>query len=619
MTPNLKDKSALKIILIVFFVLGMAILCVYLSGVFLLLLSRQSPSTASLTTFYEYWYWYGTEKKVQNFLFLSGFISAMICVVPIVLVLRPRRASLYGEARFATDTEIRKAGLNAEKGLIVGKHRGKFLVFGGQEHAIIAAPTRSGKGVGVVIPNLLNWPDSAVILDIKQENWTITAGFRAKHGQKCFLFNPEARDYKTHRWNPLYYIADDPNFRITDIQTIAQMIFPDNAKEPPIWAASSRSLFLGIVLYLIETDGLPVTLGEVLRQTTCGEDDRFSQIIEERKESDAPLSGECVAALNDYLKTSEATRTSIRKTFTSALELWFNPVIDAATAGNDFDLRRLREDRISIYVGIAPGSLDRLGKLLNLFFQQIMDLNTRQLSYKHQCLLLMDEFAALGKMQVLSKGLTFIAGYGLRLMPIIQSPAQIREIYGQEAAETFMENHALRILFAPKSNKDADDISKYLGDTTVSNRTKSRQLSGKVSKSESTSDHRRALLLPQELRALGPKRQIIITENCPPVLCRKIRYYEEKRFTERLLTPPALKDLEVKKNNFPEFQGNSSVPVVSERTVTPEDIAKMDDIDLENFSCDFSSVVIPQNDNISESEMDSIVDQFFDGLGASPA
>jgi type IV secretion system protein VirD4 len=577
---------------------------------------------ADLLTAYRYWHHYGHDEEARRWLVISATLAAVATLLPVLFIFRPQKRSLHGDARFAKESEIRRAGLSAEKGIIVGKNKGRYLVFGGQQHVLMAAPTRSGKGVGMVVPNLLNWPDSVVVFDTKQENWEITAGFRAKHGQKCFLFNPEARDYRTHRWNPLYYISDDPHFRITDIQAIAQMIFPDNDRESPIWQASSRSLFLGIILYLLDTEGIPVTLGEVLRQATSGEDKRFATVIKERQQSNEPLSPECVAALNDYLNTSESTRSSIRKTFTSALELWFNPVIDAATSDNDFDLRDLRKSRMSIYIGVAPGALERLPRLLNLFFQQVIELNTRELpernpALKYQVLLLMDEFAALGKVNTLMKGLAFIAGYGLRLLPIIQSPAQIRDIYGHNAAETFMENHALRVIFAPKNNKDAKDISETLGDTTVKGKTRSRNIAGRESKSVSTSDQRRALLLPQELRGLGANKQIILAEDCPPILCRKICYYNEKIFRTRLLPPPEIDLLEIKDRAFPEFALNAPEmePVTVERAVTAHDIANIDQLDIDDFSCDFSEVEIPTGE-ISDQKMNHIVDQFFTGLEA---
>ena len=135
---------------------------------------------------------------------------------PLLVFLLPNKQSLFGDAKFAKMREINKAGLFGEKGLIAGKYAGKYLIFNGQQHVIMSAPTRSGKGVGVVIPNLLNWPDSVVVLDIKQENWNLTSGYRSQYGQECYLFNPAATDYRTHRYNPLSYINSDPNFRIDD-------------------------------------------------------------------------------------------------------------------------------------------------------------------------------------------------------------------------------------------------------------------------------------------------------------------------------------------------------------------------------------------------------------------
>ncbi|WP_419633790.1 type IV secretory system conjugative DNA transfer family protein, partial [Thiolapillus sp.] len=182
------------------------------------------------------------------------------------------------------------------------------------------------------------------------------------------------------------------------------------------------------------------------------------------------------------------TRSSIRKTFTARLELWANPVIDAATSTNDFDLRDLRKKAMSIYVAITPDDLDRLAPITNLFFQQVIDLNIRELpdyenpdsEYKHQVLMLMDEFTSLGRLNSLFKGVSFIAGFGLRLLPIIQSPSQLRDqkLYGVEGANTFMENHALRIVFPPKDHKIAEEISNTLGFETVKSRSRSKQLSG---------------------------------------------------------------------------------------------------------------------------------------------
>jgi len=543
MTLNISENSWVKSGFAIGLLIGLAGLWAYLSGAIFLVAFGKDYNSATLLTFYQYWYHFRSNDTVERWLYLSGGI-ALICVLsPLLVFLLPNKKSLFGDARFAKKREINKAGLFGEKGLIVGKYAGKYLTFDGQQHVIMSAPTRSGKGVGVVIPNLLNWPDSVVVLDIKQENWNLTSGYRTKYGQDCYLFNPAATDYRTHRYNPLSYINSDPNFRIDDVQKIANMLFPDQPGTDVIWTATPRSFFLGVVLYLLETPGKPVTLGQVLRESLANGDGAayFSNIINERakqtKQTDdnraqmdrpvisaqiraqldhgsakmgqacnqgqtgqtpgqpqtgnppdgaqinqaqtnkplGPLSPACVRALNSYISiSSENTRAGVITSFRSRLELWMNPLVDAATSANDFDLRDIRKKRMSIYLGVTPDNLERLAPLMNLLFQQLIDLNTRELPNQNQllkypCLLLMDEFTAIGKIGILSKGISYIAGYGLRMMPIIQSPSQLFDVYGKEAAQTFTTNHALQIVFPPKASEThtAKDISEWLGYQTV--------------------------------------------------------------------------------------------------------------------------------------------------------
>ena len=460
---SLKPLSIKSYIIVALTVL---LISLWLSGAIYLYFAHLNYRNATPITVIRYGYFYGHQERTQFWLGLSLVLGFMPVALPIFLKFKSRKQALYGEARFASQQQIKQAGLlglkkDGNNGIVVGKQtslfRQQYLQFAGQQHVLMSAPTRSGKGVGVVIPNLLTWQDSVVVLDIKQENWTITSHFRQAHGQKCFLLNLAPRNYQSHRWNPLHYIADDPSFRINDIQKIGQMLFPNIDSESPIWQASARSLWLGLVLYLIETPPLPITMGEVLRQLNKG-DSHLIERLNQRMESHQPLSNQCHSSLKEYLETPDRTRGSIRKSFSSALELFYNPVIDGVTAQNDFDLRELRTKKLSIYVGVTPDDLQRLAPLINLFFQQVIDLNTRELpehnpKLKHQVLLLMDEFTAIGKVGILSRGISYIAGYGLRLLTIIQSPSQLREIYGHDGAETLIENHALQIVFAPKKSQ----------------------------------------------------------------------------------------------------------------------------------------------------------------------
>lgn len=545
MTLNVNSQWAKTAIIAAGIALA-AYLWAWLSGGIFLMRFGYSFDDANALTLYQYWQQYKGVALVERWVQISAGIALVILLAPLGLFFAPAKKSLFGDAKMATRRDIKKAGLYGDAGLIVGRDRGRYLMFDGQQHALIAAPTRSGKGVGIVIPNLLNWPDSVVVLDIKQENWDITSGYRAKHGQACYLFNPAAADYRTHRYNPLAYISNDPNFRIDDVQKIAGMLFPDQPGTDVIWTATPRTLFMGVVLYLLETPGKPVSIGQVLRETLVNGDGsaHFASIIAERAASRNPLSAACVRSLNSYVSiASENTRSGIIGGFRSKLELWMNPLVDAATSANDFDLRDIRKRRMSIYLGVTPDNMERMAPLLNLFFQQLMDLNTRELpsqnpAIKRTCLLLMDEFTAIGKIPIISKGISYIAGYWLRMMPIIQSPSQLVEVYGEHAATTFQTNHALQIVYPPKANeiKTAKDISEWLGYQTVkgTSHSKGKGLFTKKTQSESTSDQRRALMLPQEVTSMPPDKELVIAEGTPPILADKVQYFKDPVFMDRL-------------------------------------------------------------------------------------
>lgn len=650
-------KSILAALLL--FLLGAGL---NIAGAIFLIKFGKNPDDATPLTLYQYWYYYKSDPKVLMWIQYSGAIAFLIVILPFLIFLMPSKKKLFGEARFAKHHEIKKAGLMADQGIIVGRYANRYLMFGGQQHAIISAPTRSGKGVGIVIPNLLNWPESVVVLDIKQENWDVTSGFRKKHGQECFLFNPAAADYRTHRYNPLAYISSDPNFRIDDVQKIANMLFPDVQGTDVIWTASPRSLFLGIVLYLAESPNKPVTLGQVVRETLQEGDGShyFAAVINDRVAAGNPLSNACVRALNSYISISaENTRAGIMTSFRSRLELWMNPLVDAATSANDFDLRDLRKKRMSVYLGVTPDNLERMAPLLNLFFQQLIDLNTRELpnqnkQLKYSCLLLMDEFTAIGKIPILSKGISYIAGYGLRMLPIIQSPAQLVDVYGADASQTFTTNHALNIIFPPKASETqaAKDISEWLGYETVKSVSKSRsnKLFKQDNDSNSTSEQQRALMLPQEITSLGHGRELIIMENVPPILAEKVIYFKDVVFVDRLKEVSSLlsdlgsklptqkqmdeairlKELAAKvpkidlETHHKETGGDIAITVKApvkggvstvKRPVTAEDISNLGNLKLDDFAVDFSSVKKPPPGEMDEAALKAYADDLCRAMG----
>ncbi|MEX1828579.1 type IV secretory system conjugative DNA transfer family protein [Luteibacter sp. CQ10] len=458
---------------------------------------------------------------------------------------RGKPRSTHGDARFAKPSDLRKAGLFASspQGIVIGKMGRRLIRMPGQQFVILAAPTRSGKGVGVVIPNLLTYDDSTVVLDIKQENFELTSGWRASQGQEIYLFNPFAEDRRTHRWNPLSYVSNDPDFRISDLQAIAAMLWPDGSGDQKFWVSQSRNAFMAFALYLFERGGETPTLGQIYRLSSGNGGDLKPYLLELAEEG--YLSSHAKTAFANLTSQAEETFNSILGSFKEPLNAFINPVLDAATSGNDFDLRDVRKKKMTIYIGILPNKLAESRVLVNLFFSQLINVNTKEMpgtnpELKHQCLLLMDEFTSIGRVDIIATAVSYMAGYNLRLLPIIQSMAQLDATYGRDEARTLMTNHALQIIYAPREQQDANDYSEMLGYTTL--RRESVTRGRDISRTES--EERRALMLPQELKAMGADDEVFLYEGLPhPVRCRKIRYYKDGFFTRRLRPKVAIPGL----------------------------------------------------------------------------
>lgn len=541
---------------------GLACAAVYLSAVVFLLLNKADPKQARFTSIAHYWELYADDPQLRKKLLVSMGLCGigLVVVLPAALVTaaRPRRA-LHGDARFANTAEVAQAGLTGNTGMspsiLVGRHRGRFLALPGQLSVMLSAPTRSGKGVGVVIPNLLNWPDSVVVLDIKGENYAITAGYRAEHGQAVYAFSPFDDSAHSHRWNPLSAVRTSELHRVGDLLAIGQVFFPSDGggtSSEAFFNDQARNLFLGLGLLLLETSELPRTVGEMLRQSSGkgrSLKDHLSGLIAQRRDEGKPLSDECADAVQRLLSNSENTLSSVVATFNAPLTIFADAVVDAATSADDFRLEDVRRRRMSIYVRIPPNRLANARPLLALFFSQLVSLNTQSLpehdpSLRVQCLLVNDEFAAMGRVGIITSAAAFLAGYNMRLLTVVQAMSQLDAVYGEKEARTFATNHGLQILYAPREQRDADEYSAMLGHFTerATSRGRSRSFSGHghstVSRNES--EQRRALLLPQEFKELGSERLVVIVENCKPILGEKIRYHRDKVFKARLRPAPAV-------------------------------------------------------------------------------
>ncbi len=584
---------------------ALACAALYGSAVVFLLLNKADPRQAQFASIFRYWDLYQDDAKLRNKLLgamvASGF-AFLIAVPGAAIGGARRRRPLHGDARFANMSEVVRAGLlldgNTRGGpsILIGRFKGRFIALPGQLSAMLSAPTRSGKGVGVVIPNLLNWPDSVVVLDIKGENFDATAGYRKACRQAVYAFSPFDEDACSHRWNPLTAVRTSHLHRVGDLLTIGQVFFPNDGSgtsSEAFFNDQARNLFLGIGLYLLETPALPRSIGEMLRQSSGkGQPfkDHFNSVISQRRKENCPLSDECTDALRRLLSNSENTLTSIVSTFTAPLTIFADAIVDAATSADDFRLEDVRRRRMSIYVRVPANRLANARPLLNLFFSQLVSLNTEQLpeqdlALKVQCLLVNDEFTAMGRVGVISSAAAFLAGYNLRLLTVVQAMSQLDAVYGEKEARTFATNHGLQILYAPREQRDADEYSAMLGNFTerATSRGRSRSFGahGSHSISRNDSDQRRALLLPQEFKELGSDRFVAIVENCKPILGDKIRYHQEEVFQARLRRPPAV----------PKMNMDRHFAMTQQRWRYVEDeVAEDAKFDVEELAHDFSQL-----------------------------
>lgn len=451
--------------------------------------------------------------------------------------------SQHGDAHWATLAEIKKAGLlHNGTGMTMGMFKGKMLVVDKTncQHALLFAPTGSGKGVGFCIPNLLFWDDSVIVHDVKLENYELSSGYRTqKMHQKCYLWNPADQDGYTHCYNPMDFISRDYSKSVDDVMKISKFLLP----KEDFWTNEGRALITGLMLALLVLDDRPTSMGEVLR--TIRSDDvsyNIAVILDTKGETIHPTGYMNLAA---YIQKPDKERGSVTSTAASSMDLWSNPLVDAATMKSDFDISTFRTIPTSLFVGISPSNVIRLQPLLQIFYQQCAGIFTKRMpdkkTEKHRVMMLLDEFPTLGKMDEIKNGIAYYRGYYVKLFLITQDTEQLKMIYESSGMNSFLSNCTFRITYAANNVDTAKYISDLLGKKTVTSQEEgsrpkyldlnpgARQVSVKKSSRE--------LLMPQEVIGLPRDEQIILIEANPPIRCKKIFYYKDKLFTSRLLKP----------------------------------------------------------------------------------
>jgi type IV secretion system protein VirD4 len=347
---------------------------------------------------------------------------------------------------------------------------------------------------------------------------------------------------------------------VSDVLALGLLLYPDDGTSGSdrFFNDQARNLFLGFAMYLLATPERPRTMGELLRlsSATGGGDMRASlrNMLAERQRSDRKLRDECIEAFSRFLAAPDNTSGSILSTFHAVLTMWADQTVDAAMSGNSFDLRDLRRRPTTVYLHVPANRRGTARLLINIFFSQLIELSTettpdRDKSLRLQVLLLLDEFPSLGKVSAISDSIAYLAGYNLRLLTIAQAHSQLVEIYGEHAAHNFVANHGLQVLYTPRELRDSEEYSKRLGTADFETSSRSRSHSyGKSSSSSSGSNRSvqaRALLMPQEFRAMPFEKEVIDLEGCRPIDAQKILYWKDARFADRLLPPPDVPPLKL--------------------------------------------------------------------------
>ncbi|HEY1145721.1 MAG TPA: conjugal transfer protein TraG [Allosphingosinicella sp.] len=483
----------------------------------------------------------------------SGFLGCAAAVIGSLW--RARQSGLvttYGSARWASEAEVRRAGLLGDAGVFLGSFSGAYLRHGGPEHVMAFAPTRSGKGVGLVVPTLLSWTGSAVVHDIKGENWQLTAGWRSRFSH-CLLFNPT--DACSARYNPLLEVRRGPH-EVRDVQNIADILVdPEGALERRNhWEKTSHSLLVGAILHVLYAEG-EKTLARVATFLSDPERSfaatlRVMMTTNHLGTADAPLVHPVVAsAARELLNKSDNERSGVLSTAMSFLGLYRDPTVASVTAACDWRIDDLlhAEQPVSLYLVVPPSDISRTKPLVRLVLNQIGRRLTERLEHaggtpQRQLLMMLDEFPALGRLDFFETALAFMAGYGIRAFLIAQSLNQIEKAYGEHNA--ILDNCHVRVAFATNDERTARRISDALG--TATEQRSMRNYAGHrlapwlahvmVSRQETS----RPLLTPGEVMQLPAVEELVLLSGHPPIRARKLRYFEDRRFKARLSTPPAL-------------------------------------------------------------------------------
>jgi len=503
--------------------------------------------------------------------------AALLLARLLLLAARLRqRADVHGSAHWADESEVQASGLLANRGLLLGlwKHRRRlrYLRHDGPEHVLIFAPTRSGKGVGIVLPNLLSWPHSVLVHDLKSENWELTAGWR-RHalGSVCLRFDPTDAAGTAARYNPLYEIRRGDN-EVRDAQGVADILVdPDGSHQRNHWDRTAHALLVGLILHVLYAESDKTLRGcvqvlsdpsrpiaETLEAMITAEHDPGGRWGWRDPTTGAPTRThpQVASIARGLLDKAENERSGVISTALAFLDLYRDPVVARNTEASDFALEDLMQEErpVSLYLTVPPSDLGRTRPLVRMLLNQALQRLTEKLSYRdgravphyrHPLLLMIDEFPALGRLGFFQDSLAYLAGYGIRAMLITQDLSQLYAAYGRD--ESITANSHVRVAFTPNKPETAELLSRMAGEMTVH----LEQRSYRGDRFELMLDHqtvstqqtRRRLLTPDEAMRLPAEDALLFVAGQPPIRATRIRYYTDRELARRAAIPaPAVSD-----------------------------------------------------------------------------
>lgn len=530
-----------------------------------------------------FWWWYIYDAYAPQVFVEGAFIAASGSFISIAAAIgmsvwRAREAknvATYGSARWADPGDIKAAGLLGADGVVLGQLGHDYLRHDGPEHVLCFAPTRSGKGVGLVVPSLLTWPGSAIVHDIKGENWQLTAGYRSRHG-RVLLFDPT--NAKSSAYNPLLEVRRG-DWEVRDVQNVADVLVdPEGSLDKRNhWEKTSNSLLVGAILHVLYAE-VDKTLAGVA--AFLSDPKRPIETTLQAMMTTPHLGGHgphpvVASTARELLNKSDNERSGVLSTAMSFLGLYRDPVVAEVTSRCDWRIADLIADPqpATLYLVVPPSDISRTKPLIRLVLNQIgrrltEDLHARD--RRHRILMMLDEFPALGRLDFFESALAFMAGYGIKSFLIAQSLNQIEKAYGPNNA--ILDNCHVRVSFATNDERTAKRVSDALGTATEMRAMKNyagHRLNPwlghlMVSRQETA----RPLLTPGEVMQLPPTDEIVMVAGTPPIRAKKARYYEDLRFTERVLTPPD----PAKSGRSPRSDGWSELKPQTSDTVLPAEI-----------------------------------------------